>query len=202
MTARRLHRITAYPVAVFIALHLANHIALFWGPEAHLAVQSLLRPIYRNPAVEPLLIAAFAFQIGLGLSLIWQRGWPTRTWPRIQIFSGGILAFFLMQHISATLFTRWAKPEIDTTIYWAASVVSRWEFGMYFAPYCTLGIAALFWHVAATVARHPVRHTRATTIGAAGTIFAIALIVTLAGGVFAIALPAPYTAYLDTFWTL
>ena len=49
MTARRLHRITAYPVAVFIALHLANHIALFWGPEAHLAVQSLLRPIYRNP---------------------------------------------------------------------------------------------------------------------------------------------------------
>jgi succinate dehydrogenase/fumarate reductase cytochrome b subunit len=51
MTARRLHRITAYPVAVFIALHLANHITLFWGPEAHLAVQSLLRPIYRNPAV-------------------------------------------------------------------------------------------------------------------------------------------------------
>ena len=55
---------------------------------------------------------------------------------------------------------------------------------MYFAPYYTLGIAALFWHVAATMARHPVRRTRATTIGAAGTIFAIALIVTLPGGVF------------------
>ncbi len=146
------------------------------------------------------MIAAFALQIWLGLRLILRRGWPRLFWSRVQVLSGAALAFFLVQHIPAALYTRWAKPDIDTTIYWAAAVVSRWEFGLYFAPYYFVGMSALFWHAAAIAARKPAQKTHAIYVGLLGSIFAFAFVIALAGGIFPLSLPDPYKIYLDTFW--
>ena len=155
MSLRAAHRLLGCIVALFVVMHLANHAALFWGAEQHLRVQELLRPIYRNPIIEPLLLLALAAQIVVGVRLLIRRGWPRRLWARVQVVSGAVLALFLVQHVSAALVTRLLKTEIDTNIYWAAAVVSRIEFALYFAPYYALGIFALFLHLAAFIALRP-----------------------------------------------
>ena len=74
MTLTALHRLLGLSLIVFIIAHFANHAALFWGVEQHLAVQNALRKIYRNQFVEPVIIAGFAIQLGLGMRLLLKRG--------------------------------------------------------------------------------------------------------------------------------
>lgn len=197
---RRLHRGLALILGLFIILHLANHIALFSSVKAHLEWQETLRIFYRNPLIEPLLIAGFVLQSIIGLRMIRQRGWPKTLWPRIQTLSGALLALFLIQHITAALITRWLKPEIDTNIYWAASVVSRPEFASYFTPYYALGVTAIFAHIAAWLAlrRRWVRVANAVLL--LGALLGIALVATMMGAFHPIELPKAYEAYLDSFW--
>lgn len=199
MNLHQLHRVLAGILGVFIVLHLTNHLALFWGVETHLRLQEILRLVYRNPIIEPLLILGFVSQIFIGIRLLIKRGWPKKTWARLQTISGAILALFLLQHISAALFTRFSKPDIDTNIYWAASVVSRLEFALYFAPYYTLGLFALFLHIATFLAIRKRKASLAIGIVILGGVFSIALVSTLSGGFFEIELPHKYEIYLDEF---
>ena len=111
-----------------------------------------------------------------------------------------MLALFLMQHISAALLTRLLKTEVDTNIYWAAAVVSRIEFALYFAPYYTLGIFALFLHLAAFIALQYRNSWGAGTLIVLGAGFSLAIVSALAGAFFQIELPIPYQTYLDDFW--
>lgn len=196
VTPHKLHRALAATLLVFVALHLINNLALFLGPHQHQRVQEALRPIYRNPVIEPLLIAGFGVQLFTGFHMIRRQGWPRTLLRRVQVLSGAIVGLFLVQHISATLLTRMLKPEIDTNIYWAAAVVNRLEFAVYFAPYYALGVAALFAHVAAYVAIRRRQRAIAFVIVAAGAAFAIALVVAMTD----ISLPVSYETYLDEFW--
>lgn len=200
MNLRMTHRALACFVALFILLHLTNHAALFWGVEQHVRVQEILRPIYRHPVVETLLLLAFAGQMFVGLRLLFRRGWPKRNWARAQVISGALLFLFLLQHIAAVLLTRALKPEIDTNVYWAAAVVSRIEFAQYFAPYYAIGIFALFLHVASFLVTRHQRTPLAFVLLIAGSVYAIAIVTMLSGGAFEIHLPAPYEAYLDDYW--
>lgn len=199
MNFHKLHRVLAGILGVFIVLHLTNHLALFWGVETHLRLQKILRLVYRNPIIEPLLILGFVSQIFIGIRLLIKRGWPKKAWARLQTISGAILALFLLQHISAALFTRISKPDIDTNIYWAASVVSRLEFALYFAPYYTLGLFALFLHIATFLVIRKRKASLAVGIAILGGVFSIALVSTLSGGFFEIELPQKYEIYLDEF---
>ena len=200
MNLRRAHRVLGCIVALFVALHLVNHAALFWGVEQHLRAQEILRPIYRNPVIEPLLLLAFAAQIGVGGRLLIRRGWPRRPWARLQVISGAVLALFLMQHISAAFLTRLLKTEIDTNIFWAAAVVSRIEFALYFAPYYTLGIFALFLHLAAFIALRYRNLWGAGAMIVIGGVFSLAIVSALSGAFFQIEFPIQYKTYLDDFW--
>ncbi len=193
---RSLHRVTAMLLAAFIAAHLGNHLLIFAGAEWHIWGMEALRGIYRNPIIEPLLLAAFVSQIAFGLRLLWQRGWPRRFWPRLQIVSGGFLAFFLVQHIGATLLTRMVFDTIDTNTYWAAAVVSRAPFQWYFAPYYILGVAALFAHMAVVLHRRPAQRMIAWVVLLAGPVAGLAIV----KGLMAVELPAAYHAYLDDYW--
>lgn len=196
MTLRRLHRVLAALLSVFIVMHLANHLALFLGPDQHLRVQKVIQPIYRNPVIEPALFAAFCVQIFTGGRMLLRRGWPKTALQRVQVASGALFGLFVVQHVSAALMTRAFKPEVDTTVFWAASVVSRPAFAAYFAPYYAIGVAALFVHVAVYVAIRHRRPALAYVIGAAGIIWAATLVAALAR----VPLPAVYETYLDNFW--
>jgi succinate dehydrogenase/fumarate reductase cytochrome b subunit len=150
----RLHRLNAMALALFLALHLANHAALIAGQAAHGAVMQALRPLYRNALVEPALITLFATQIGLGLALAWRRGRPAGGWALAQVASGAVLALFLVQHVPAVLL---ARPEIETGTAFAAAVVRNWPEALYFIPYYIAAVTALATHLAAArrFARHP-----------------------------------------------
>ena len=78
VTLRRLHRMMALGLAIFIVLHLMNHVMILFGPESHVAMMDMLRYTYRHPVVEFALFAAFYMQIFIGLRLLWRRGKPRR----------------------------------------------------------------------------------------------------------------------------
>lgn len=197
MTLTALHRLLGLSLIVFIIAHFANHAALFWGVEQHLAVQNALRKVYRNQFVEPVIIAGFAIQLGLGMRLLLKRGWPRSFWSRLQWVSGLILTLFLVQHVGAALYTRAIWSSIDTNVYWAASVVSQTHSALYFVPYYILGVAAVFAHIAAVLALKKRRKGLAYTLCIFGLVFSISLVMSLAGAFFEISLPAPYLSYLN-----
>jgi hypothetical protein len=76
-TLRTYHLVSAIVLGLFVALHLANHIVGLTGQGQHVAFMHSVRPLYRNPVVEPLLLALFAAQIVTGVTLV-VRGWRTR----------------------------------------------------------------------------------------------------------------------------
>jgi hypothetical protein len=143
------HYWTGLLLAVFILVHLANHLVALWGVPAHLATMAALRKVYRHPAVEAGLLLAVAGQIFSGLRLYWlSRKQPQRPWAeRIQIFSGLYLAFFLLVHTSAVLSGR-ALLGLDTNLYFAAAGINTFPFSLFFIPYYFLAVAAIFLHVA------------------------------------------------------
>ena len=197
MQIRRLHKILATILGLFIVAHLINHTALIFGPEAHIALMDKLRFLYRPLLIEIILYIAFIAQIVLGFLLLKARGKPRDRWGWAQVISGVIIALFLMQHLSAALMTRFLKEGFDTNVYWAAAVVSRPSFAWYFAPYYTLGLSAIFVHVASALYRRPKHRHFAPWIAAFGVIFAICIVAMLMG----VTLPQKYENYLDTFWS-
>jgi hypothetical protein len=152
-TARRVHRTSALVLATFGLLHLANHWVVPWGPNAHMAVQGVLRWIYQNPICEPLLLLAILCQATTGVKL-WRdtRARPGVAQPRLRKYrrwSGAYLAFFLVAHTSAALIQRFVVG-LDSNFYWAAAVL-RWPLVLWFVPYYCLGILSFFVHVGAAV---------------------------------------------------
>lgn len=193
---RALHRIIAMVLTAFIVAHLGNHLLLFAGADWHIWAMEGLRVVYRNPIVEPILLAAVALQVVIGVRLLWARGWPRRFWPRLQVISGIILALFLLQHVGATLATRVIYDTIETNVYWAAAVVSRPPFLWYFAPYYTLGVAALFAHFAVVLHRNPARRALAGPVLGLGVIVGASIVTAL----MALDIPPAYEAYISDYW--
>ena len=203
MSLSRLHRLTATLLAAFIAAHLLNHLALLFGIEANRAMMEVLRRVYRHPLVEPVLYVLFIGQIGLGLTMAFRGGAPKETWPRIQAVCGLILALFLIVHLAAPLSARHFYPEMDTNVFWAASVVSRPPFSWFFIPYYWLGVTALFGHVAAALAfrRSPEPGgPAALAVLAAGPVIAGVIVASYSGALFPIHLPPAYETYLKSYY--
>ena len=150
MTQRIWHRCFGLALLVFIAAHLVNHTMLAFGAQAHIDMMERLRAVYQHPLVESVLIVGLGVQIVLGLRLIRARGKPDSAWAWAQALSGAYLLFFLVQHVPTVLLTR-AFTDTDTNVYFAAAVVSELPLVLYFAPYYTLAVTAVFTHLAAAV---------------------------------------------------
>ena len=150
MNLSHLHKTNAKILGIFILLHLGNHLVLLLGRQAHLEVIEWVRVLYRPWFIEYPLFLLFAAQIVLGVTLIVKRGRPTNGWAWVQVLSGCYIAFFLLQHLSAAVMAR-VMHDIDTTTYWAASVVSKPPFVYYFFPYYVLAVFAMFAHAAAAL---------------------------------------------------
>ena len=150
------HGASASVIVLFALPHLANHLAGLIGGDTHVAVMAALRHVYRHPAVEPVLLAAVAFQVGSGAWLLRRAlarcaGWPAT----LQVASGSYLVFFLLSHASAALRAR-ARGG-DPNWYWLAGgelLHDPWSVRL--VPYYFLAVIALGVHVGCALRRLPI----------------------------------------------
>ena len=194
---RKLHRRNAQILAIFILAHLINHLTLLDGIETHITVMEFLRTFYRPILVEVVMLFLFVSQIVLGVMMMLKHRRPQNFWTWVQYGSGTVFGLFLMQHMTASIVTRVFNPQLDTNVYWAASVVSQTPQVWYFAPYYTLGILSLFVHIGAFLKKRPKWKPYSPWVMATGLIIAAIVVPRLMGWPNPIHLPIKYILYIN-----
>nr|WP_052170106.1 hypothetical protein [Massilia sp. JS1662] len=189
---RRLHRAAGAVLAVFLVVHVANHLAALAGVEAHIRFMDAARSVYRQPVVEAVLLLCVVLQAASGLRMLWtgrQRRRGVLAW--LQAGSGAYVALFLAIHVVAVLAGR--AGGLDTNFFFAAAGLHVWPFVLFFVPYYFLAVAALFVHLGCAL-----RRGRAVVAGfsAIGIVVAGLVVATLMGKVQSVEIPAKY---LQTF---
>ncbi|MCA6247670.1 MAG: hypothetical protein IM671_13235 [Phenylobacterium sp.] len=196
------HRILAAGLAVFILVHLATQLTAVMGPQAHRQALTATQGLYRNPVVEPVLIAALLVQIVIGARLLARRWGQSEKgfWGWAQLLSGGYLIAFILLHSSAALWTRHIFG-MDTDFYWAAAPVNLAPFKYGFFPYYALGVMSVFTHLAAAVQFG--WGARAGFLPAAliavGVVVAGLILASFGGFLYPIDLPPANAAYFEKF---
>jgi succinate dehydrogenase/fumarate reductase cytochrome b subunit len=201
---RRLHRIAAAAVGVYVLVHVANHVAALGGIRQHIAFMQAVRHVTRIPAVEALLLACVAAQAGSGLWMLLRRkrqGPPRRLlFDRLQALSGAYLAFFLAVHVISVLAGR-TMLGLDTNFYFAAAGLNIRPWPLFFVPYYGLAVAALFVHLACALRRRlpagmpPAPRNRVAWAGiATGVVLAVLIVAAFSGAFYPFDLPPAYRA--------
>jgi hypothetical protein len=200
MTLRKLHGLSALPIAAYALVHIANHLVGLGGIESHIAFMRAARLVYRFPVVEAVLLLAIAFQICSGLTLV-VRGWRERRGflPWLQAGSGAYLAFFFLAHVGAVIFGR-TVLHLDTNFYYAAAGFYVPPFQFFFAPYYFLAVLALFTHSGCALYWQLHARSRAARVLAVaipsgvGLVVSLLIVSSLAGVFYPVEVPAPYKA--------
>lgn len=196
------HRISAVLLAIFLAVHLLNHVVALWGVAAHLAFMKGARLVYRSPALEPMLLAAVLVQIATGVEQV-RAGWGARRgfWQRAQAVSGLYLAFFLANHTLWVLVARFGYG-LDSNFYLAATFLTISPLPLLFAPYYALGVFALFAHLACA-AHFRIQGRIGDRVGqafvACGAVLAGVIVAAFMGAFYDIHLPPAYRALVEPF---
>jgi len=74
MSLRVFHRSSAVVIAGFAIVHLTNHVMSLHAIATHIAFMDVARTVYRQPAIELMLLASVMFQCVSGLWMV-VRGW-------------------------------------------------------------------------------------------------------------------------------
>ncbi len=198
MSLRVFHRSTAAVIAGFALVHLTNHLLSLHSIATHIAFMNVARTVYRQPAIEVLLLVSVIFQCGSGLWMV-VRGWSARqgavAW--LQATSGVYLAVFLLIHVSAILLGRIAL-RLDTNFYFAAAGFHVPPFQLFFIPYYFLAVVALFTHAGCACfwslgGRSPrLRRVALSVMVGAGCIAGVAITLSLGGRFQSVTVPATY----------
>lgn len=144
---RKLHRCSGLLLAAFGVVHLLNHVLLAVDHAAAFAFMDAFRHVYRQGAVEPVILVAVLVQIATGPALARGAGSPMAA--RI---SGYYLLFFLLVHVSAVLWGRLGLG-LDTDIGFAAAGMRGGPGIAFFAPYYFLAVVAVCLHVGLGLSR-------------------------------------------------
>lgn len=200
MTLRTLHRTSGILIAAFVCIHIANHLASLWGIPVHLAFMEAARVVYRQFAVEAVLLSCVAFQVGSGLWVV-VRDWKQRqgVLPWLQAASGAYLAFFLLVHVGAVLYGRLAL-RLDTNFYFAAAGFHVPPNQLFFAPYYFFAVLALFTHLGCAIywqlsgASRIGRTVFMAMAMVIGGIVSLLIVLSLAGKIQPFEVPAKYKA--------
>lgn len=160
------HGISAALIVLFAAAHLFNHLVGLFGGESHIAVMSALRTVYRNELVEPILLAAVAFQIMTGTVLLWRKLTRTNGWfDTLQTTTGTYMLLFLLSHVSAALRARYLHGT-DTNWAWLSGgelLTDPWSARL--APYYFLAVIAFGVHGACGLRTVALGHGAAPAVG-------------------------------------
>jgi hypothetical protein len=195
---RKLHLFTGMALLLFIVSHLAIHLFALAGPAAHNSALKAVQQSYRNPVVEPLLVAALLFQVALGIRLTLRR-WrePNKSrWAKIQIASGLYLVYFIINHTSAALYTR-HFGQLETNFWWVSGPLLHPVLKWFFHPYYTLAVLSVAAHLGA-ILHFRFGNGRAARLSlAAGILFASAYLASFGGWLFPVEAKADYRAFYD-----
>lgn len=164
---RMLHRCSGLFLAVFVGIHLANHLLLVADPAAAFAFMDRFRHLYRHGAVETLLLASVLVQLGTGPALARQRTVDGGRAGAAARISGYYLLFFLLVHVSAVLWGRFGAG-LDTDIRFAAAGLAAWPSIAFFVPYYFLAVVAVCLHAGLGIARLCAAPPRAAVAVSAG----------------------------------
>jgi MFS family permease len=193
------HRRNAALLLVFLGLHLTSHVSALFGPETQSILFQYLRPLYRAPFIEPILIGLFLTQVGLGLILVAPRLRQSQKplWSWIQITSGLYLALFIVNHIFLGILRGRTYAGVETGFYFVASTLVTAPIRYGFIPYYSLAVIALFVHIAAAL--HWSGRSKRVSFGVLAIGAAVAFITVgyYAGLFYAIELPEAYQRYIE-----
>jgi hypothetical protein len=155
------------------------------------------RAVYRQPAVEALLLGCVALQAVSGLWLVVARRRERRgaaAWA--QALSGAYLAFFLLVHVVAVMMGRFALG-LDTNFHFAAAGLHVHPYAYFFVPYYGLAVLAVFAHLGcAARSLFPSMASRGAALLAVpvafGVIASMLIVMALAGHVHRFDVPVKY----------
>lgn len=196
---RTIHYYSGILIAVFVSLHLFNHVSSLFGAATHIEVMNSLRVFYRNPIAETLLLGAVLVQIGSGLRLFRAtRQTATTGFDKLHRWTGLYLAIFFVIHLSAVLGGRYLL-HLDTNFYFGVAGLNTFPFNLFFVPYYGLAILSFFGHVAAIHSKK-MKHTVAglSPVAQAKAIFLLGFVLTififygLTNGFRGVTIPAKY----------
>jgi hypothetical protein len=89
-------------IAIFLGLHLTNHLTGLIGPETHAQFMKVVRTIYRAKLIEPVLVLLLFFQVGTGLYFAFRyMAKPLDAFRAFQVASGMYLAFYVIGHMDS-----------------------------------------------------------------------------------------------------
>ena len=197
---RLFHRASALLLATFLIIHIINHVVGLSGQANHIEFMRTIRPIYRHPIIEPMLLALFAVQIATGATMA-MKGWQERrgTVAWVQALSGLYIAAFLLIHVSSVVMGRVALG-LDTDFRFAAAGfhVAGWPW--YFIPYYFLAVFGLFVHVGCALywklGAGSRRSGRIALVALArlGAVLGVAFVASMAGLLHPVVIPLEYLA--------
>ena len=195
----RFHRFSALVIGVFVLIHLFNHLLVLQGIEQHIEFMQSARVVYRHGVVEGILLFCLIFQIISGLFFVWRRrGKRSGFFDKAQAISGLYLAFFLINHVAAVMYGRYSAG-LDTNIYYGIAGFHVSPFYLYFIPYYSLAVIAIFVHLACAfnwlskdLLATPVRQKLSYTVIFAGGVLAAVLILGFNGNLGEVLIPAEY----------
>lgn len=143
-----IHYFSGVTLAIFIGVHLFNHLLVLHSEAKHLSFMKKARRFYRNPIAEFILLVAVAVQVVSGITLVidkWDESFVLFEW--LHILSGLYLSFFLVAHVTAVMVGR-HRLKMDTNLYYGAGVVNMYPHQLFFIPYYALGVLSFFVHMA------------------------------------------------------
>jgi hypothetical protein len=153
---RAAHGISALGiVAIFLILHLANHLTFILGPDTYRAVMKGVRHVYRQEVLQPLLVALLLFQVGSGLYLATRAvAQPMDRFRTFQIASGIFLAAYVLGHMNSVFVYARLYLGIDSDWAFATGapaglVKDAWNIRL--VPHYGLGVFFVLSHLAAGV---------------------------------------------------
>jgi hypothetical protein len=148
MTIKKIHYISGLTIALFVGLHLFNHICSIFGADKHIEIMNVLRHFYRNFFVETILLLAVLVQIISGLKLFRTNRKNAKTnFEKLHIWTGLYLAIFFVIHLGAVLGGRYLL-HLDTNFYFGVAGLNSFPTNLFFIPYYGLAIISFFGHIA------------------------------------------------------
>src|SRR5215475_13165483 len=183
---RTAHGLSAAAILVmFLAPHIANHLTAIWSTDLHKAMMGALRVVYRQSAVQSVLIGLLQFQIVGGMTLLRSRiGLTNDRFGSLQTASAAYLAAFIASHLVAVFILGRQVLHVDTNwdfVVGAPAGVMGDPWNVRLVPHYSLAVFLLSAHVACGLRAILLAHH--ATLGVANR-FSVAMI-TL-GGVIAL----------------
>ena len=111
------HSISASAILLlFVGPHIVNHVAGFWNGSVHIAIMNVVRHVYRDDIVQPILLALIGFQILSGTALVRRRmRMPSDFLGTLQTMSGVYVGVYFLAHMTAVFAARYAGTDTNWT---------------------------------------------------------------------------------------